>query len=195
MQRTSRSPRSVRARPRLPVDPRDEIAKHLPRLRLYARKLKRYRPHEVDDLVQDTVLRALEKWHLYTPGTRLAHWLVSIMHNTHVNGVRQGVRLPDHSSLDQMLYHPADPAPDATVTILANEVRAAIAGLPAPMREVMTAAYLDEVRWRDLAETLGVPFGTIQSRLGRSRIALMRVLEGKPAQKRSKVVKTVFTPT
>ena len=68
-----------------------EIEPHLTRLTRYARSLVR-NPALADDLVQDTVMRALEKAHLYQSDTNLRGWLVTIMHNEHVNGVRRAMR-------------------------------------------------------------------------------------------------------
>jgi len=68
-----------------------EIEPHLTRLTRYARSLVR-NPALADDLVQDTVMRALEKAHLYQSDTNLRGWLVTIMHNEHVNAVRRSMR-------------------------------------------------------------------------------------------------------
>src|SRR5216683_5621008 len=91
----------------------EEIAPHLPRLRRYARSLLRDSVR-ADDLVQDTVVRALEKAHLYQHDTNLRGWLVTIMHNEHVNGVRRSMRgavLVSDEELGELGHAPAQEAP------------------------------------------------------------------------------------
>src|ERR687884_387138 len=78
---------------------RDNIVAELPRLRRYARALLKS-PERADDLVQDTVLRALSKAHLWQPDTDMRAWLFTLMHNQYVNLVRKAVREGNPPSLD-----------------------------------------------------------------------------------------------
>ena len=74
----------------------DEIVRlieaEIPRLRRYARVLLRRRPDAADDLVQDTIVRGIEKLHLYEAGTNLRAWLFTVMHNQYVNSISRAAR-------------------------------------------------------------------------------------------------------
>jgi RNA polymerase sigma-70 factor, ECF subfamily len=76
----------------------------LPRLRRYARALTRD-PSRADDLVQDTLVRALDKQHLYQDGTNLRAWLFTLMHNQHVNNARRNVREDNSLDVDTVAAH------------------------------------------------------------------------------------------
>src|ERR687888_980502 len=80
-------------------DIRPLIANEIPRLRRYARALVRNQ-ETADDLVQDTLVRALSKIHLWQPGTDLRAWLFTLMHNQYVNLVRKSVREGSHCSIE-----------------------------------------------------------------------------------------------
>src|SRR5258708_4301287 len=81
------------------TDLRAKIEQEIPRLRRYARALVR-NPDNADDLVQDTLLRALSKMHLWQEGTDLRAWLFTLMHNQYVNFVRRAVREGSRTSID-----------------------------------------------------------------------------------------------
>jgi RNA polymerase sigma-70 factor (ECF subfamily) len=108
-----------------------EIAPHLPRLRRYARSLLRDSVR-ADDLVQDTMVRALEKAHLYQHDTNLRGWLVTIMHNEHVNATRRIMRAPVHVSDEAVGELGRAETQEAPVEL--REVRRAVRRLPAEQR-------------------------------------------------------------
>ncbi|MBV9587791.1 MAG: RNA polymerase sigma factor [Alphaproteobacteria bacterium] len=145
------------------------------RLRRYARALVRD-ADRADDLVQDTLIRALAKQHLWIPGTNLRAWLFTLMHNQHVNNVRRPAR--DSVEIDaddnsQQLIATTDP----TASCQLRELEKALARLRQEEREVILLVGLEGLRYDETAEILGVPIGTVRSRLFRGREALRKLLE------------------
>ncbi|KAB2320095.1 sigma-70 family RNA polymerase sigma factor [Betaproteobacteria bacterium SCN1] len=156
--------------------PESDLIDHLPRLRRYARALTGDAAR-ADDLVQDTVERALVKRALWRPGSDLRAWLFTVMHNLFVNQMRAS-RPPDT---------PLDEAPDMPVSggqmdaLATRDVHAALMRLPETQREVMLLVGLEQFGYAEAAHVLGVPVGTVMSRLARAREQLRRDLAGEPA--------------
>ena len=158
--------------------PNPDLVAALPRLRRYARVLTGD-AHRADDLVQDTLARAWDKRRLWRAGSDLRAWLFTIMHNVHVNQFSLRQRERAHVSLD------ADDGPEAgwEVSVRAtqsdrielNEVFAQIGQLPVEQREVLILAAVEELRYDEIARLLGVPVGTVMSRLSRARERLKRM--------------------
>ena len=148
----------------------------IPPLRRYARALLRDAAR-ADDLIQETLLRALAKQHLWQPGTNLRAWLFTLMHNLHVNFVRQSVRegaMVDVEEVSGDLIATTDP----TASRQLRELEEAIARLPVEQRQVLLLIGLEGVRYDEAAVILGIPLGTVRSRLSRAREAL-RELSGR----------------
>lgn len=161
----------------VPVDPPDLIA-HLPRLRRYARALVDDAAG-ADDLVQDTLERACRKWLLWRGGSDLRAWLFTLMHNVHVNHLRRQ-HLPV-DSLDDDSGHgarfAAQPVSGGQLESLAlRDLQAALVRLPAAQREVLLLIGLEEFSYAEAAGVLGVPVGTVMSRLSRARAAMREAL-------------------
>jgi RNA polymerase sigma-70 factor, ECF subfamily len=151
-----------------------EIAPHLPRLRRYARSLSRDSAR-ADDLVQDTMVRALEKAHLYQHDTNLRGWLVTIMHNEHVNATRRHMRGPVHISDDAIRELGRAETQEAPVEL--REVRRAVGRLPREQRAPLILHWLHGLKYEEIAAKMGVPLGTVQSRISRARKALRVMIE------------------
>ena len=155
-----------------------DLVAALPRLRRYARVLTGDM-HRADDLVQDTLARAWEKRRLWQAGSDLRAWLFTIMHNVHVNQYSMRQREFAQASLD------ADEGPAAgwEIPVRATqsdrvelaEVLAQVGRLPVEQREVLILAAVEELRYEEIAEVLGVPIGTVMSRLSRARDKLRRM--------------------
>jgi len=160
------------------------LAAEIPRLRRYARALLRDEDR-ADDLVQETLLRGLEKSHLYTSGTDLRAWLFTIMHNQYVNSVRRAVRQRDAIVVEKM--HLASPAPQIARLEL-RDLESAIACLPGEQRETLLLIGLEGMKYEEVAQICAVPIGTVRSRLSRAREELRRRLEGKNARPRPAIV-------
>jgi RNA polymerase sigma factor (sigma-70 family) len=151
----------------------------IPRLRRYARALVGDRA-SADDLVQDTLERAWAKLHLYRRGTDLRAWLFTVMHNVHVNRVRAS-RVTDTLE-DEMPELQGD-------ALLVRDLDRAIGRLPAEQRAVLLLVTLEEMSYEEVARTLGIPIGTVMSRLSRARDKLRAMMLGQPTTAKLKLVK------
>jgi RNA polymerase sigma-70 factor (ECF subfamily) len=150
------------------------IEPHLTRLTRYARSLVR-NPVQADDLVQDTVVRALEKAHLYENNTNLRGWLVTIMHNEHVNGIRRSTRgaiLVSDDELGELGHAPTQEAP-----VELREIRGAVQRLPLDQREPLLLHWLHGLKYEEIACKMDLPIGTVQSRISRARKALRAMID------------------
>ena len=146
----------------------------IPRLRRYARALTR-NAVRADDLVQDTLARALRKEHLWQPGTDLRAWLFTIMHNQNVNEVRRAMR--DYTTVDvENCASVLIAATDPTASRQLSELERALGELPEEQRQVILLVGLEGMSYEDAAAVLTVPIGTIRSRLSRGRDALRKLM-------------------
>ena len=164
---------------------RQDIVAEIPRLRRYARALTGDAVR-ADDLVQDTLERALGKWTLWRPGN-LRAWLFSIMHNLFVNQTRRAgaVDYPGDETLPELPVR----ASQADALEL-RDLAGSLARLPAEQREVLLLVGLEDLSYEDAAKTLGLPLGTVMSRLSRGRQRLRSLLSGADAaEPHLKVVK------
>ena len=166
------------------MDDAHRIVELIPRLRRYARALVRDRTR-ADDLVQDTLERAWNKFHLWRPGSDLRAWLFTVMHNVHVNQVRAS---RDHVMLDD---EGAEMAVAATqgASLEIRDLENALALLPVEQREVLLLIALEDMSYAEVASALGIPIGTVMSRLSRAREKLRLLMHGLPLAARLQVVK------
>lgn len=159
------------------------------RSELYAAALRMTRePADAHDLVQETLLRAYQAWSRFEPGTNCRAWLLRILTNAFINIYRKRRRQRRFASENRgdmlaAIYGEADdraPSPEDAVldVTLADEVATALDSLHEDYRKVVELADLQDVRYRDIADTLGVPVGTVMSRLFRARRRLEQQLEG-----------------
>jgi RNA polymerase sigma-70 factor, ECF subfamily len=159
------------------LDDQSALVALIPRLRRYARALAGD-GQRADDLVQDTLERAIDKWALWRQGSDLRAWLFTIMHNVFVNQIRRANRDPiptDPATLAEMDL-PGSAAAD-TLTQLGG-IERALARLPEEQREVLLLVALEGMSYEEVARTLDVPAGTVMSRLSRGRARLALLLEG-----------------
>jgi RNA polymerase sigma-70 factor (ECF subfamily) len=156
----------------------------IPRLRRYARALVSDRA-AADDLVQDTLERAWAKLHLYRRGTDLRAWLFTVMHNVHVNKVR-ATRATE--TLDDEMPELAQRAAQGDGLVV-RDLDRSIALLPAEQRSVLLLVTLEDMSYEEVACTLGIPMGTVMSRLSRAREKLRAMMLGQQAASKLKVVK------
>ena len=163
----------------------EQVLPYIPNLRRYARALVGDRD-AADDLVQDTLERAVRKFHLWRPGD-LRAWLFSIMHNVFVNQLKSR-RASLTEELDENHAGLAGTA-DAGAAAQVRDLERALASLAAEQREVVLMVSLEDMSYEEVSRALGVPMGTVMSRLSRAREKLRRHLDGEPAQAGLKVVK------
>jgi RNA polymerase sigma factor (sigma-70 family) len=173
-----------RTRDNQSVDDAQRIVDLIPRLRRYARALAGDRAR-ADDLVQDTLERAWNKFHLWRPGSDLRAWLFTVMHNVHVNQVRAS---RDHSVLDDEGAEMAV-APVQGAGLEMRDLERALALLPAEQREVLLLIALEDMSYAEVANTLGIPIGTVMSRLSRAREKLRGLMYGLPVAAKLQVIK------
>jgi RNA polymerase sigma-70 factor (ECF subfamily) len=149
------------------------VEQEIPRLRRYARALT-HATDRADDLVQDTLVRALSKLHLWQPGTDLRAWLFTIMHHQYVNTVRREARerTVDIEHVSSSLTATTDP----TARRQLIELDRALALLPNEQREVVLLVGLEGMPYETVAQILGVPIGTVRSRLSRGRERLRELM-------------------
>ena len=164
----------------------DEIEACVPALRRYARALTR-NADRADDLVQDCLERAIRKQRLWAPTGALQSWLFKILLNLYRNDARSARRRGDHVPIESLLVEPSTPAPQPGRIALA-EMSRAIDALPDEQREVLLLVALEGVSYQEGAGILGIPVGTLMSRLSRARTAL-RSLTGAHDEPRLRSVK------
>lgn len=164
----------------------DSIVELIPRLRRYARALAGDRV-AADDLVQDALERAWSKFHLYRRGTDLRAWLFTVMHNVYVNQLRAARPV---APLEEDMPELAQAARESDGLVL-RDLDRAIRRLPPDQREVLLLVALEDMSYDEAAGTLGIPIGTVMSRLARAREKLRAMLSGLPpgGGKQLKIVK------
>lgn len=161
----------------------------IPRLRRYARALAGDRSR-ADDLVQDTLERAIVKRALWRSGTDLRAWVFTIMHNVFINQTRRAAR--DALPVDPATLAEIDAADGTSAETYAqlNSIEISLAQLSDEQREVLLLVALEGMSYDEVAHTLGIPMGTVMSRLSRARVRLGTLLEGEaPAARTLKIVK------
>ena len=163
----------------------DRLLAWVPRLRRYARALVNNRD-DADDLVQDTLERALTRAALWQGVADMRAWLFGVMHNLHVDGVRRP-KLHTVVLDDDTPEHPVAAAQGERLAVL--DLQAALERLPVEQREIILLVALEDMSYAEVAVTLGIPVGSVMSRLSRGRERLRSLMEGQPDPVRLKVVK------
>lgn len=158
---------------------------------LYRTALRMTRnPSDAEDLVQEAYLRAFRSLHQFTEGTNLRAWLFRILTNTYINEYRRRQRRPSNASLDDLeefyLYdhlidsrvQPPDERPEDVVleSLTVENVIQSIEALPEEFRQVVLLADVEGFSYREIAEIVDIPVGTVMSRLFRARRRLQRQL-------------------
>jgi RNA polymerase sigma-70 factor (ECF subfamily) len=163
------------------VNDRDRRMEALvPALRRFAWSLTRA-ADEADDLVQDCLEHALGAWHRRHADGNLRAWLFAILYNLHVSGRRRQARRA--RLLAQVVAFGEDPAPAGgqDARLHAAEVLTQLDTLPEQQRSVLLLVGVEGLSYEDAAQVLGVPVGTVMSRLSRGRERLRLLAEGCPA--------------
>ncbi len=150
------------------------IVEHIPRLRRYARALVGDR-YAADDLVQDTLERAWNKFYLWRPGSDLRAWLFAIMHNVFVNQARRR-----RHEVEQLMEEVPAVAVRATQSeqLELQDVDRALRALPSEQREVVLLVVVEQLTYSEVSRALDIPIGTVMSRLSRARERLRQSLGG-----------------
>jgi len=167
------------------MTPDESLLTWVPRLRRYARALAGNRD-DADDLVQDTLERAWARAALWRGVTDMRGWLFSIMHNLHVDGVRRP-RLATQAIDDDTPELATAPTQGERLAVL--DLQAALDQLPIEQKEIVLLVALEDMAYADIAKTLGIPIGTVMSRLSRGRERLRALMDGRDQPVRLTVVK------
>jgi RNA polymerase sigma-70 factor, ECF subfamily len=137
---------------------------------------------EAEDLVQETYVKALKGFSSFTPGTNFRAWMYRILRNTFLTsrtGLRASVSLDDE---ENPIAEPAaaeNPESLLLSQLDRTQIRGALEKLPVQQREIILLCDIEEMSYKEIAETLGVPIGTVMSRLSRARGALRELLTSK----------------
>jgi RNA polymerase sigma-70 factor (ECF subfamily) len=158
-------------------DVRHEMVALLPRLRRFA-YAQTGSLEAADDLVQSACVRALARLDQFTPGTRLDSWMFRIVHTLWIDRMRYARRRREAGAevialmpFDARTHELAEARADLAI------VRAEVARLPEEQRAVLALVAIDGQTYQQAAETLGVPVGTVMSRLSRARRRLIDAVE------------------
>ena len=154
---------------------RAQLAELLPRLRRFARVITR-NVADADDLVQVAVEKALTRAAQWRSGSRLDSWMFGIMKNAWIDEIRSRRRR-------ERVHAPAEAGAtigdsSAAARDIALSVQAAMARLPEEQRMAIALVLVEGLSYKDASESLGIPIGTLTSRLARGREALQALLEG-----------------
>lgn len=157
-----------------------EALQHLDALYGFALKLTRA-PDDAEDLVSETVLRAFERWHQFRAGTNSRAWLFTILYHAFVSRRRRAAarEAPPLEREDGRLLEAvgeADPEGRFYDSFVDEEITRAIDDLPEEYRVVVTLSDLHELRYAEIADVVGIPEGTVKSRLFRGRRILQQKL-------------------
>ena len=155
---------------------RSEVVLLIPALRAFARTFCP-RPEDADDLVQETLIKALGNIGSFEPGTRLKSWMFTIMRNTFCTRVKRLGREEVGLTDDMTERLASQPSQDWAVEV--NEVRRALNRLPHHHREILILIVMLGERYEDAAAICGCKIGTVKSRLNRARRQLRQEL-GEP---------------
>jgi len=138
---------------------------------------------EAEDLVQETYLRAVRAFSQLAPHTNLKGWLYAILRNIWLNQIRHNHSGPRMVELDDQEHPPVltqtagdDPYASYVSQAACEDVRAAVNSLPQQYREVIVLREFENLSYQEISEVLGIPPGTVMSRLGRARDRLRQAL-------------------
>lgn len=154
-----------------------QLITFLPAMKAFAVMLTRNR-QSADDLVNDTVVRALRKQDLYTMGTNMKAWLFTIMRNIYVNNLRSGHSTRLIQIDDDLLPNLTSVAPGQEHVLILKELFRALDGLNSDQREVLLLVVGQGLSYEETARICECPIGTVRSRLARARRELERMLSG-----------------
>ncbi|MCB1495387.1 MAG: RNA polymerase sigma factor [Bauldia sp.] len=161
------------------------LASHLTRLWRYGLVLSGSRD-TAEDLVQATCVRALERAHQFEPGTRLDRWLMTILHRIWLNDLRAARYRRGEGLVDAESALIFDGARAVEANISAAQVLRNVQALPEAQRETVFLVYVEGFTYREAAEALDVPIGTVMSRLAAARAKLSESAGGDPQARRAR---------
>lgn len=138
---------------------------------------------EADDLVQNAYERAFNRLHQWKPGTRLDSWMYRIIQTVHLNGIESRRVRQRYASETDPEDVPARRQNSPEANLQFEEVRKLVAALPEDQRTVILLVAVEGVSYKEAAEILRVPIGTVTSRIARARATLVSGLDERPKPK------------
>lgn len=151
---------------------------------------------DAQDLTQNTVVKALRFHEKFEQGTYIKAWLLTILRNTFINEYRRKVRRPTHVELSgteaarddhpdpEVKYTPRDRRPEEIMELLDDRVKNAVLELPEDFKQAVIMADIEDMSYKEIAERMGCPLGTVMSRLFRGRKLLREKLADYAAEMR-----------
>ena len=154
----------------------------IPALRRYARTFVRGAA-DADDLVQDTLERAISRWYQRRSDGDTRTWLFTILHNLAINHLRRAARRGREVPLDDAGESDVGVPSTQEDALRRDDILGAVGQLPDDQRSVLLLVSLEDVSYAEAARVLDIPIGTVMSRLARARARLLKLLE-EPASDR-----------
>ena len=149
-----------------------EALPHVDRLFRLAMWFERNRS-EAEDLVQETMMQALQSFHRFQPGTNCRAWLTTILQHVRSNRRRARGRSPVVDDPDDRIAQTTPFVPPVPQQLTDEDLLGALGRIPAPFQEVIVLCDVEELTYKEIADALAIPLGTVMSRLHRGR-ALLR---------------------
>lgn len=149
---------------------RTQVLEFLPALRAFARSLTRNRT-EADDLVQETLLKALSNMDKFDPGTNLRAWLFTILRNTYYTEIRK--RRRENDGMSALAQQDLNMGPSQEWSATLGSLKEALALLPDDQREALVLVGAAGLSYEEAADVCGCALGTIKSRVNRARAKLL----------------------
>ncbi|MGQ0540935.1 MAG: sigma-70 family RNA polymerase sigma factor [Blastocatellia bacterium] len=134
--------------------------------------------HEAEDLVQETLTQALRSFHRYERGTNCRAWMTKIMYNVNGKRLNKLGRMKLVADTEEMIAETVAFVPSIPQQLSDEDVRAALRRIPESFRQIVILADVEEFAYREIADMLQIPAGTVMSRLHRGRKLLRVELAG-----------------
>ncbi len=166
-----------------------EALPHAARLLHMARWLERDR-RDAEDLVQETLLRAWQSFHRYTPGTNCRAWLTTVLHRAGANRRRSRARHPIALPLEEYAASAIPFVPPVPESLTDEDLLAALASIPSHYREAILLRDIQDMTHKEIADALAVPVGTVMSRLHRGRQRMRTALAARGIRSAEGVART-----
>lgn len=161
-----------------------EVLPHLEGLFRFAMWLEQERD-KAEDLVQETLIEALESFHRFRTGTNCSAWLLSILRHVRSNRQRASTRLSLVSDPDDRIAETVPFVPPVPQQLTDEEVLAALRRIPLKYQEIIVLCDVEEMTYKEIADALGLPVGTVMSRLHRGRTLLRgELVQYSPGERR-----------
>lgn len=152
-----------------------ELLDHSENLKKFAYKLTRNQA-DAEDLLQSTLLRAIEKKHLFQEGSNLFSWTSKIMYNMFVSAYRRKTKFETQYDPENYIQHESVEA-SQEIQMEYKNVQSAINSLSSDHKDIITMACIKGMRYAEVSKKLKIPVGTVRSRLSRARENLQAVIE------------------